>query len=122
MGFYLEVVGRWDKASKLVDLYGGKIVERPARWEDIPEGQALVAVVENMTFEAAMLCWNQAQFMRPVISRNYFGDRRHVVYVLLSWDKVIENLDGYDPRKGRPAEGWEMRRFYKWRERCEMEC
>ncbi len=53
MGFYIEVPSPKGKAQQLADLHGATILPlRPEAFEDVPEGLALVCVVDNGPFEA----------------------------------------------------------------------
>lgn len=63
MGYYVEVPEPKGKAQQLVDSYGAEILKRmPARFEDVPEGKALICVVDNGPFEAAGLCCSAEEF------------------------------------------------------------
>jgi hypothetical protein len=63
MGYYIEVQIPHGKAQQLVDLYGATILpQRPEAFEDVPEGQALICVVDNRAFEAAALCYSREEF------------------------------------------------------------
>jgi len=63
MGFYIEVPENTNKAEQIRDLYGGEIVQTvPLDYSKIPEGKALIVVVDNGLFEAAGFCFNEPEF------------------------------------------------------------
>ncbi len=63
MGFYVEVPENKNKAQQLADLYGATILpQQPKTFEDVPEGLALICVVDNGPFEAAALCYSNEEF------------------------------------------------------------
>ncbi len=62
MGYYIEVPENKGKAEQLVALHGATILkQRPATFEDIPEGQALICIMDNGPFEAAALCYSSEE-------------------------------------------------------------
>lgn len=63
MGYYVEVPENKGKARQLAVLHGATILaQRPEAFEDVPDGQALICVVDNGPFEAAALCYSAAEF------------------------------------------------------------
>lgn len=62
MGFYIEVPQSRGKPQQLADLYGAITVTCPETFADVPEGQALICVVDNGPFEAAALCYSADEF------------------------------------------------------------
>lgn len=61
MGFYIQTPTAKGKAAQLVALHGAIEVDRPATLEAVPEGKALVCVVENGPFDAAALVYNSSE-------------------------------------------------------------
>lgn len=57
MGYYIEVPDKHNKAQQIIDLYGAVKLPPPddlvAYWTGIPEGKALVCVMQNGPFDAA---------------------------------------------------------------------
>lgn len=98
MGFYIEVPHPLNKVQQILDRFeGARVVERPARFRDIPEGKVLICVVSNGPFDAALICYDEEQFLRPL--RAYqLGDRRPTEYLLIDWKDAVTNL-GMDPRQ-----------------------
>ncbi len=63
MGYYIEVDEPKNKAQQLVDLHGAVILTRqPDSFENVPDGMALICVVDNGPFEAAALCYSAQEF------------------------------------------------------------
>lgn len=59
MGYYIQVPENKGKAQQLVMLHDATILKQcPATFEDVPEGKALICVVDNGPFEAAALCYS----------------------------------------------------------------
>lgn len=125
MGYYIEVPENHGKAQQIVDIHGGTILERmPETFADIPEGQALICVVDNGPFEAAAFCYNEEEFaafntpddvgpstvesnggmatfhMRSEIQEA--GRQRPRTWVLIDWDKASD-LTGFTPDGYVPA-------------------
>ena len=89
MGFYIQVPQHKGKAQQIVELYEGRIIPCPNRFEDIPSNEAIICVVDNDLFEAAAFCYNQDEFR--VFSS---PDRRPIVWVVIDRKKACE-LSGY---------------------------
>ena len=91
MGYYVQTDAVHGKVDYIVKNYGGKIVSQPRSWSDIPEGKALLVVVNNGPFEAAAYAYKQEEFQdftNPT-------DRRPKEFVLI--DKELANkLTGYE--------------------------
>jgi len=90
MGFYIQVPHHLGKAEQIRDLYGGEIVERPASYQEIPEGKGLVVVVLVGPWDAAGFCYNEDEFLAFTDTR----DTRPKRYVLLDRVKAA-HLSGY---------------------------
>lgn len=62
MGFYIQVPDRLKKARQLVSLHKAEIIQRPQFFGSVPEGKALICVIDNGIFEAAGLCYSEDEF------------------------------------------------------------
>jgi hypothetical protein len=63
MGFYIECPSPHGKAGWIVGNYQGEMLSGvPASYRDIPEGKALIVVVDNEIFEAAGFCSGEQEF------------------------------------------------------------
>lgn len=92
MGYYLQTPGRnTEKAVALVKKYGGhQIPEPPKSLAEVPEGCALVCVVDNGIFEAAALAYSDEElqyFSRP--------DPRPMQWLILNNKEQVEKDAGY---------------------------
>lgn len=86
MGYYIQteniLVG---KAAYLVNKYNAKVLPKAPEWNDIPEDQAIICVVNNGLFEACGYCYNSQElnaFNRPT-------DFRDKIWLLI--DKELTN-------------------------------
>lgn len=89
MGFYIEVPNDRGKAQQLADLYGATTTQ-PTTFEDVPEGQALLCIVDNGPFEAVALCYDADEFA----DFNDPEDQRPRQWMLMNQAKAHE-LSGY---------------------------
>jgi hypothetical protein len=89
MGYYIGVPSNHGKAELIRQLHGGEIIAAAPRWEDIPEGKALVVVVDNGIFEAAGYAYDEQEYRAFTSPSDY----RPRTYVLLDRDKA-ETLSG----------------------------
>lgn len=62
MGYYIQVPGNHNKAAQLVQLFNAEIVPKPHAFADVPEDKALICIIDNGMFEAAGLCYSEAEF------------------------------------------------------------
>jgi hypothetical protein len=64
MGYYIQTQENTGKAARICDSWADTeiISSAPASYQDIPEGKALVVVVENQLFEAAGVVYNEQEF------------------------------------------------------------
>ncbi len=58
MGYYIELKSAFNKAQQIVEQLGGLIVDKPDSFDQIPEGEALICVVNNSFFEAAAFIYS----------------------------------------------------------------
>jgi len=96
MGDYIETPKDWDKVEQIIELYGAKWTPVPNSWEDIPEGKALIIVVNNGHFDAALFVSTRREYARCVPERR--GDLRHRTFLLMDRAKA-EELTGWKPEK-----------------------
>lgn len=93
MGYYIEVPKNHNKAQQLVDLYKAeRLPVAPNSINDVPEGKAVVVVVENLAFDAAGYCYDDrelADFKEPD-----HGWQRPRTWLLMD-KKLTEKLSGY---------------------------
>ncbi len=91
MGFYIEVPGNKSKSTQLAELYGAGIMEAPPEtFTDVPDGLALICVVDNGPFEAAALCYSALEFA----AFNSPNETRPRTWLLMDQAKAHE-LAGY---------------------------
>lgn len=96
MGFYIETPLMYRKASYLATEYDAEILSRPYEsFADVPEGKALVVVVDNNSFEAAAVIFDEHEYRR-IVSHCPVKDTRFKTYVLMDKAKAFE-LSGYNP-------------------------
>jgi len=93
MGYYVNVPEHKNKVAQIESLYGGKRIQKPVEFADIPHDKALIVVVDNGAFEAAGFAYNAEEF-REFTSPD---DWRPKEYVLLDRDKTFE-LTGFSDR------------------------
>lgn len=91
MGYYIQVPENKGKAQQLVDLHDATILPmRPEAFEDVPEGQALICVVDNGAFEAAALCYSREEFVAFTSPDTTSGYQRPRTWVLMAKDLAHE--------------------------------
>ncbi len=61
MGYYPEVSSNRKKARQIVYLYGGRILSKRLEWSDIPEGKALICVVDYGSYEAVVFIHSETE-------------------------------------------------------------
>jgi hypothetical protein len=95
MGYYIQVPENEGKAQQLVGLHGATILPmRPEAFEDVPEGQALICVVDNGAFEAAALCYSREEFIEFTSPDVTTGHQRPRTWVLMA-KALAHELAGY---------------------------
>lgn len=91
MGYYIQTSQPCGKAAEICEKHGGiPIPHAPLHFEDIPEGKALICVVDNGPFEAAGFCYDNPEFL----AFTDINDYRYKEYLLLD-RSVAEKLTGY---------------------------
>jgi hypothetical protein len=95
MGYYIETgPALKGKAEIIAEKLNGEILhERPATYADIPEGKALIVVVDNGIFEAAGFAYSEREF-QEFTSPDYRPRR----YVLIDREKA-EEVTGFKRAK-----------------------
>jgi len=90
MGFYIEVPMKTGKALQLVRLWGAKVLsQKPASFNDVPSGKALVCIINNGPWEAAGFCYS-----RDELERFDVPDGRPRTWLFMDLNLVIK-LTGY---------------------------
>lgn len=84
MGYYVQTPENLRKAEQLVQLYGANPIEPPKKF-DPPKDMMLICVVCNGLFDAAAICFDEAEFEE-------FSslDERARSWLLMDRDKVLE--------------------------------
>jgi hypothetical protein len=96
MGIYIEVPDKIYKAEQIIMLYGAeKITPHPTEIQRrdlsfVPEDKVLVCVVNNISFEAALIVGDDGELDR-VASSIEDGDNRKLEWLLIDKQTVIEN-------------------------------
>ncbi len=63
MGFYIQVPRPTGKAQQLIDLHGAILGPmKPDTFEEVPPDIAIICVLHNSGFEAALLCTDTETF------------------------------------------------------------
>jgi|HubBroStandDraft_3_1064219.scaffolds.fasta_scaffold244050_3 hypothetical protein len=63
MGYYIQTNGNKNKAQTIAAKYKGEIWNvPPTNYAAIPDGKALIVVVDNGPFEAAGFCYDENEF------------------------------------------------------------
>lgn len=93
MGYYIQTDHIREKGMYLVRHHGGQIIAKPEKLSDIPEGKALIVVVDNGPFEAAALAYNQDEFEAFIQP----SDHRPKTFVVMD-KELAYKLAGYKPR------------------------
>jgi len=83
MGYYIQTNAAHNKADYIVGHYDGEFLAKaPSSYEDIPQGKALIAIVDNGPFEAAGFCYSKSEFEAFTNP----SDPRPIQYVLIDRD------------------------------------
>ena len=90
MGYYIQTSGRGSKVEALVRDHNAIKTYQPSSFEDIPEGKALICVVDNVAFEAAGLVYSQSELEAFTVP----SDHRMKTWLLMDKAKAHE-LAGY---------------------------
>lgn len=91
MGFYIEGPSR-DKVEYIIKEHGGELMMRvPQNIEEIDDDKAIVCVVDNIVFEAAVYIYSHNElvaFQQP-------DDHRRKTWLLMD-KKKTQKLSGYN--------------------------
>lgn len=91
MGYYIETPLSKNKVTQLQKLYKAEIVTVP-NWSEIPEGKALICVIQNGLFDAAAYCYDQMEF------DEFRVDCRIKDWLLMD-KELVEKLTGFNLRR-----------------------
>lgn len=91
MGFYLEVDVTIGKAKRLIEKFDAIVVECPSSVEKLPIGKALVCVVENSMFDAALYVPDDKELARTIPTKE---DRRKHIYLIMD-EELTKKLSHY---------------------------
>jgi len=95
MGYYIQVAGHHGKAQAIATLFEGEILPScPESYDEIPEGKALIVVVDNGAFEAAGFAYDAEEFEAFCKNPN---DHRPMQYVLIDRNNA-EEASGFKKR------------------------
>lgn len=89
MGYYIQTGTNQDKAMEICRQFGGKIIPPPISWDEIPEGKALICVVDNGMFEAAAFAYDDREFKEFSNPKDF----RPKTWVLMDLAKAKELTD-----------------------------
>ena len=70
MGLYIETPKNLNKAEQIITLHDATWTLKPDSWEEIPKDKALIIVVRNGAFDAALFVADQEEFARTVPERD----------------------------------------------------
>lgn len=87
MGIYIEVPDSKNKADQIIKLYGATKLDDLPNWDDIPEDKALIAVVNNGNWDAALYVEDPYQWCRVACDNS----GRPIRYLLMDL-KLAEKL------------------------------
>ena len=94
MGYYLQTPTHFNKAAQLARMHSGEVLtEPPLTFGLIPEGKALIIVVENPMFEAALFAHDEYEFTDTVQAGPH--DPRPRTYALIDRD-IAERESGFN--------------------------
>ena len=96
MGYYIQTPENLNKVEQLIKLHDATWALLYDRYEDIPKDKALIAVVQNGAFDAALFIPDKQEF--DYIKRAMPTDPRPCSYVLMD-RKLAEELSGWKPER-----------------------
>jgi hypothetical protein len=91
MGYYMEVPANKEKVKQLIEMYGATRFKEVTFFADVPEGKALVIVVENLNYDAAKYIDNR-KTLADIHKCIRQGDNRPRTWLLIDKDKVFQNI------------------------------
>jgi len=86
MGAYINPA---DESKEDFLLREGKLIPRPLAYEDIPDDSYLIALIDNVTFTAAGVAFNEQEFMMMTDP----DEARDVIYYIVPKDVVPQVSD-----------------------------
>lgn len=94
MGYYIPGP-TFEKAKFIIDTYQGTMINVPPKaYHEIPDGKALIVVVDNGRFEAAGFCYDGREFEAWIGDWRDGSDPRPMQFVLMDREKA-EELSGF---------------------------
>ena len=92
MGYYIQTPGHnLDKARIICEQHDAIVIKCPKAWSEIPEGYAVICVVENGPFDAASYCYSERELEEW---KDTSSDKRRRTWLLMAEDKA-KKLSGY---------------------------
>lgn len=92
MGFYIQTSCSHHKAEQIAKAYDGRVIQKPASFDEVPVDKALIVTMDNGPFEAAGWAYNRREFEVFTDPTDWRTKR----YVLIDRQKAVE-LVGVDP-------------------------
>jgi hypothetical protein len=89
MGYYISTPISSGKAKYLADRFSAIEVDQP-EWSNVPEGNALICVVDNGPFESAAFCYDEREFKAFL----HPEDKRPKTWLLMD-RTMAEDLTGF---------------------------
>lgn len=85
MGYYIEVPNNRNKAEQMRTLHNAQVILQPKMLTEIPKDKALICVVENGTFDAAAIVFNQHELDDFI----YDGTTRRKTWMLIDKQRAF---------------------------------
>lgn len=92
MGFYLVCDVTIGKAKRFIEKHNAEVVACPLSVEQLQTDKALVCVVENLMFDAALYVPDDRELKDTLATKN---DRRKRTYLLMD-KELVKKLSHYD--------------------------
>ena len=92
MGYYIQTPQNKFKAIYLHKTYDAKLISAPLSFSDVPEGMALLCVVDNGAFDSVAFCYSKEEFEEFKTS-----DGRFKIWILMDLD-TVKKLSGFEER------------------------
>jgi hypothetical protein len=90
MGRYIEVPQPKNKADQIIALYGATELPDLPNWEEVPYDKALIAVVQNGNWDAALYVEDPYQYFRVACDQT----ERPVRFLYMDRSKAEELING----------------------------
>ncbi len=94
MGFYIETPKDEHKADQIIELQGASEIDEPKDFSEIPDGKALIIVVENGKWDAAFFAHDKHEFDRAL--KREIPDPRPKRFLLMDREaaELLTMMDG----------------------------